>query len=669
MQNQQPAPTPSPTAAAADDARMDWWRDARFGMFIHWGLYAIPAGKWGDETNHAEWIRATAKIPLEEYDRLAARFNPVKFDADAWAALAKEAGCRYIVITSKHHDGFCLFDSAHTDFDVMSTPFKRDIMREIAEASRRHGIVPCWYHSIMDWHHPDYLPRRDWEKDRPTEGADFERFNRYLKDQVAELLTKYGPIGVMWFDGEWESTWTHERGADLYNHCRALQPSVIVNNRVGKSRDGMAGLHKAGEKPLGDFGTPEQEIPATGIPGLDWETCMTMNEHWGYNAADKNYKSTKELIHSLCDIASKGGNFLLNVGPTAEGEIPPESVERLREIGRWMRVNGEAIYGTRASPIAGLAWGRCTSKRGPSGTTLYLHVFEWPESGALRIDGLAGTPARAYLLADRSRRLETSRDEHALVIRVPSSAPDPICSVVVLEFAGEPEVYHTPAIEAASDTFIRPLTVTLSTPNRGVELRYTTDGSEPTGASPVYSSPLRISAPCTLRARAFKGGRPVSATRMRTFSKAEPYPAMSVTPGTTGSLFCEVYSGERDRIPDFKRLTPERTKAATRIRPDTWTDERIGYRFSGYIRIPHDDVYLFSLTSDDGARLIIDGHVVIDNDGLHSAVEKRAESALAAGWHSITVEWFNRTDDATLSVKYAPAGETLKALPAEMTAH
>src|SRR5690606_28357131 len=164
MQNQQPAPTPSPTAAAADDARMDWWRDARFGMFIHWGLYAIPAGKWGDETNHAEWIRATAKIPLEEYDRLAARFNPVKFDADAWAALAKEAGCRYIVITSKHHDGFCLFDSAHTDFDVMSTPFKRDIMREIAEASRRHGIVPCWYHSIMDWHHPDYLPRRDWEK-------------------------------------------------------------------------------------------------------------------------------------------------------------------------------------------------------------------------------------------------------------------------------------------------------------------------------------------------------------------------------------------------------------------------------------------------------------------------------------------------------------------------
>jgi alpha-L-fucosidase len=388
---------PKPATAAATrpaDPRLDWWRDARFGMFIHWGLYSIPAGKWGDETNHAEWIRTTAKIPLPEYEKLVPQFNPVEFNADQWVAMAKDAGCKYVVITTKHHDGFCLFDSKWTDFDVMSTPFHRDIMREMADACRRQGVHQCWYHSIMDWHHPDYLPRRDWEKDRPTEGAVFDRYNQYLKNQVAELLTNYGPIGVMWFDGEWEDTWTPERGEDLYAWCRKLQPGVIVNNRVGKSRDGTAGLTKSGTRAAGDFGTPEQEIPATGLPGVDWETCMTMNDHWGYNASDKNFKSTEDLVRKLCDIASKGGNFLLNVGPTAQGEIPPESVERMREIGRWMKVNGEAIYGTSASPLADLDFGRCTAKADGRTTTLYLHVFDWPKDGALRIDGFGSPRAR-----------------------------------------------------------------------------------------------------------------------------------------------------------------------------------------------------------------------------------------------------------------------------------
>jgi alpha-L-fucosidase len=240
--------------------------------------------------------------------------------------MAKDAGMRYIVITSKHHDGFSLFDSAHTEYDMMSTPFQRDIMAELAEACRRHGLEICWYHSIMDWHHPDYLPRRGWD-DRPTDGADFERYVGHLRDQVTELLTNYGDIGVMWFDGQWEGTWTHEHGGPLYELCRDLQPDVIVNDRVDKGRRGHSGIVAEGF--AGDYGTPEQHIPATGLPGVDWETCMTMNRHWGFNAYDEQWKSSEDLIRKLVDIASKNGNFLLNVGPRADGTFPPEAVERL----------------------------------------------------------------------------------------------------------------------------------------------------------------------------------------------------------------------------------------------------------------------------------------------------------------------------------------------------
>src|SRR5262245_7225542 len=275
-----PEPAQTSTQANADDHHMDWWREARFGMFIHWGLYSIPAGEWNGKTTYGEWIRHQAKIPVTDYEQLKTQFNPVKFDADAWVRLAKAAGMKYIVITSKHHDGFCLFDSKYTDWDVMSTPFHRDIMKEMAAACRRQNMTICWYHSIMDWHHPDYLPRRDWETDRPTKDADFNRFNEYLKNQVAELLTNYGPIGVLWFDGQWEGTWTHERGTDLAKHVRQLQPTIIINNRVDKG-GAQFGMTKPGYE--GDYGTPEQEIPPTGYPGVDWETCMTMNDHWGYN--------------------------------------------------------------------------------------------------------------------------------------------------------------------------------------------------------------------------------------------------------------------------------------------------------------------------------------------------------------------------------------------------
>jgi alpha-L-fucosidase len=392
------------------DARMAWWREARFGMFIHWGLYAIPAGEWGEETRYGEWIMNNAQIPVETYEQFVPQFNPVDFDADEWVLAAKDAGLRYIVITTKHHDGFCLFDSKHTDYDIMSTPFRRDIMSELAGACRRHGMRLGWYHSIMDWHHPDYLPRRGWE-DRSDEDADYERYVAYMRDQVTELLTEYGDIAVMWFDGQWEGTWTHEHGQALYELCRQLQPAVIVNNRVDKGSS--LGRHP---KYRGDYGTPEQHIPDTGLPGADWETCMTMNRHWGYNARDDDYKSTTTLIRNLIDIASKGGNYLLNVGPMADGRFPAMSVERLREIGDWMDVNGASIYGTQASPLEAPSWGRCTARMQDGRTTVYLHVFDWPQDGALRLANLGSDVERACMLGRSSHVAPGdpggSHDEH-----------------------------------------------------------------------------------------------------------------------------------------------------------------------------------------------------------------------------------------------------------------
>ena len=490
------------------NARMQWWREARFGLFIHWGLYAVPAGEWDGKTEYGEWIRTSARIPLSTYDRFVGQFNPTSFDASAWVRMAKDAGMKYIVITSKHHDGFCLFDSKETDFDVMSTPFRRDIMKELSEACRKEGLTMCWYHSIMDWHHPDYLPRREWEKDRPTQGADFDRYVGYMKRQLRELLTNYGEIGVLWFDGEWESTWNTARGKDLYEYVRGLQPQIIVNNRVGAARSGMEGLTKEGEFG-GDFGTPEQQIPATGLPGVDWETCMTMNDHWGYNRADQNWKSSKELVRMLADIASKGGNFLLNVGPTAEGLFPQASVERLAVMGRWMKANGDAIHGTSASPFRSLPWGRCTQRATPEGATLYLHVFDWPQDGKLRVPGLFNQVRGAYLLADASRTpLTTVRQEDAVVVSLPPAAPDSLNSVVVLELKGKADVNDPPKIDTTYTVFIDQISVGVTTDRENVVIRYTTDGSTPTASSSVLTGPVTLKASSTVRARAFRGDFP-----------------------------------------------------------------------------------------------------------------------------------------------------------------
>jgi alpha-L-fucosidase len=379
----------------------------------------------------------TAKIPIPEYEPLAQQFNPVQFDAREWVRLAKTAGMKYIVITSKHHDGFGLWRSDLTDWCIRRTPFLRDPLQELADACRTEGVKLCFYHSIMDWHHPDYANRRKYH--HLSDGnPDMDRYVAYMKGQLKELITRYGPLGILWFDGEWEPAWTHERGEDLYNYVRSLQPDIIVNNRVGKGRAGMAGMDKG--RGVGDYGTPEQEIPPTGFgPGVVWESCMTMNDTWGFRKDDHQWKSTEVLVRNLIDCASKGGNYLLNVGPTSAGLIPDASVERLREVGAWMKVNGEAIYGTTASPFKKLDWGRCTQRQTKSGTTLYLHVFNWPKDGRLVVPGLKN-PIRSASLLGRRGRVETASDASGLVVTLPATAPNPISTTVVLKVKGAPEI-------------------------------------------------------------------------------------------------------------------------------------------------------------------------------------------------------------------------------------
>lgn len=330
------------------DSRMEWWRDATFGMFIHWGAYAVPAGIYeGKEVKGiGEWIMHNAKIPIPIYEGYVKQFNPTSFNAKEWVAIAKTAGIKYMVITSKHHDGFCLWDSKITNYDIMdAAPFKRDILKELSDACKAAGIKMCFYHSIMDWHQPDaespsghphqHNPNANWAKYR----------EEYLKPQLKELIEKYDPA-VLWFDGEWIPEWTESQGKDLYAYLRNLKPDLIINNRIGKGRSGMQGMNKYKDA-AGDFGTPEQEI-LEGTSDQDWESCITMNDTWGFKKNDNNWKSTQVLIDQLVDIAAKGGNYLLNVGPTAEGLIPSPSVERLKQMGEWLKINGEAVYATNS---------------------------------------------------------------------------------------------------------------------------------------------------------------------------------------------------------------------------------------------------------------------------------------------------------------------------------
>ncbi len=393
--------------------KMAWWKEAKFGMFIHWGIYAVPA--------RGEWVMYNEKISIAEYEKFAEQFNPIKFNADEWVQIAKSAGQKYLVITSKHHDGFCMWDSKVTDYDIIDrTPFKRDVIRELADACERAGIAFGVYHSILDWHHPDALAGhiRDYR-------------DKYLFPQVRELIENYHPR-ILWFDGDWLNGWSDADARALYDFCLSLDSTIIVNDRV-----------KRWMPNAGDYETPEQEIPAEPL-NRPWETCLTINWSWGYNQNDHGWKSPKALLYMLLEIVSKGGNLLLNVGPNAEGVIPTPSVERLQSIGNWLDQYGETVYGSIESPIQKVDFGFVTYK----GDNYYLHVFSTPVNQKIQVPFSVIGEASANLFATGAD-LPVTIGNSNVEIYLTGVEKDPYATVITLQAQGEPVLEEF--VSASSD--------------------------------------------------------------------------------------------------------------------------------------------------------------------------------------------------------------------------
>jgi alpha-L-fucosidase len=432
--------------AAQRDARMSWWREARFGMFIHWGLYSIPAGTWKGEQipGIGEWIMNTGSIPVAEYKQLASQFNPVAFSAHDIVALARTAGMKYIVITAKHHDGFAMFDSKVDPFNIVAaTSFHRDPIRELAEECRKQGVKLGFYYSQdQDWTAPGGaalktgnhdLTSHHWD---PAQDGDYATYlHTKAIPQLKELLSNYDEFPVViWFDtptGDMTPALAGEVVALLNQH-----PNLIWNNRLG-------GGYK------GDTDTPEQFIPAQGYPGRDWEACMTMNDTWGYKSYDTNFKSTETLLRNVIDIASKGGNYLLNIGPDSKGKVPVAEIERLHQVGQWLVVNGEAIYGTHSTLFGDEAGSYSSTEKDEKGkpkfipawnwrsttTTdrIYIELFAWPK-GSFHIEKLPRIVTSAFLLADKTRTpLRLTKNAGGIDIALPDHALDSVATVLVLQ--------------------------------------------------------------------------------------------------------------------------------------------------------------------------------------------------------------------------------------------
>jgi len=432
------------------DTRMQWWREARFGMFIHWGPYSVLGGVYnGHQQNRggAEWIMNRCKIPVAEYQKYAATFNPVKFDAEAVVLMAKEAGMKYIIITAKHHDGFAMFKSNASKFNIVDfTPYNKDVLDALAQACRKHNMKLGFYYSqAQDWNNPGGSVARKvmsegwanpdsaridaftaankghWDPAQMTATMD-EYIDKVAVPQVKELMTNYGDVAVLWWDTP--TGMTDEYALKLQALLK-LQPNIITNDRLKRPNFS------------GDTGTPEQKIPGQDeLDGKDWETCMTMGTSWGYKSWDDKWKTPETLIRNLCDIASKGGNYLLNIGPDALGQVPQPSIDALKAIGSWMKINSEAIYATKASPIGAFDWGRCTQKEEKGKTILYFSIFNWPVNGKLLIPGLKSKVIKVELLAS-GEKLKIISENEGLSISLPVQAPDKIATVVKVSMKGK----------------------------------------------------------------------------------------------------------------------------------------------------------------------------------------------------------------------------------------
>ena len=406
-------------------AKKAWWRQAKFGLFIHWGLYAIPAD--------GEWHMRNKKESIAVYSQNAAMFNPVKFNADEWAAIAQEAGVKYMVITTKHHDGFAMFHSKASAYNIVdATPFKRDVIKELAGATPKHDIRFGTYYSMMaDWGHPGGgKGEPNWDS---AQNGDLNTyFNTVAAPQLRELMTNYGPLAELWLDTDGARPPSPEQTAEIYKIIH-LQPQLIVNTRVVK----------------GDFNNAERHMPAL-TPLADWEYCDIISPgSWGYNKKAKAFP-LPVLIRQLIDVVSRGGNELLNVGPRADGTFPEDAVDRLKGMGAWLKINGDAVYGTTAGPFDYLPWGRSTIKE----NKLYLHVFDWPADGKLNVP-MANKVSSAWLLSDKTKKqLKFKTSNGSLTLSLPSSAPDSIASVIVLDVKDPVAPVHSLALDRPAEASV-----------------------------------------------------------------------------------------------------------------------------------------------------------------------------------------------------------------------
>ena len=440
------------------DERMQWWREARFGMFIHWGVYAQLAGVYNGREQRrggAEWIMNRMKIPVAAYQAYAKQFNPTKYNADEWVKMAKNAGMKYIVITAKHHDGFAMFKSEASKWNIAdATPYGQDVLKPLAAACKKYGVKLGFYYSqAQDWNNPGgsaarKLTNEGWDNpdsatidaftkehnghwDAAQTTATFDVYiDKVAVPQVKELLTNYDEVAVLWWDTPTNMT---DEAAQKISSLLQMQPQIITNDRLKRPNF------------KGDTKTPEQKIPTQSeLDGQDWETCMTMNGTWGYRASDNKWKSTETLIHNLCDIASKGGNYLLNIGPKPDGTFPQESIDRLKEIGDWMKINGEAIYASKPNPLQPFNWGRITQKSTKEGTALYISVFDIPKDGKLVLNGIHNEIINATLLAN-GKKLSATVADNSIVIDALNAPVTPYATVVKLLVKGTVENQNIPA--------------------------------------------------------------------------------------------------------------------------------------------------------------------------------------------------------------------------------